>query len=240
MCLLATVVAPIAVFSSSVGAAPTDWPWFEPGHDQRLSLTVTASADGGDLFAVTDVDFTQAFVEAGISGAEVDQATLVVHEVDDAGVLIDDAVPFQFDPGPGFDAAANASGELVVQVSGPTTVGQSRNFLVYFDRSGSGALGAAVDDQVIVTTGLQDEGLPAASIVTPSGSWWYQVEAGGFSSLVDGEANDWIGWSTATGAQGEYRGYQTLCIPRASSIRARPATRRLSRSMGPFEAVSRR
>ena len=68
-------------------------------------------------------------------------------------------------------------------------------------------------DQVVVETGLVDEGLPAMSITTAQSTWWYQTEAGGFSSLVDSSGADWIGWNMAAGSAGEYRGLPNLVYP---------------------------
>ena len=43
-------------------------------------------------------------------------------------------------------------------------------------------------------------------MATGIGTWYFQKEAAGFSSLVDTSGNDWITYSTAAGSAGEYRG----------------------------------
>ena len=88
VCLLAGVAAPVAS-ASTAAAAPADWLWAEPGHAQRLSVLVTPDADASGLFAVAAVDFSAAFAQAGAGANELDQSSLVVHEVDDGGAVLD-------------------------------------------------------------------------------------------------------------------------------------------------------
>ncbi|AXV05999.1 hypothetical protein DVS28_a1300 [Euzebya pacifica] len=171
------------------------------------------AADGQTLHVVAGIDFTTAFAQAGAAGATLDPESLVVHEVDATGTILDPVVAFQFDPGPGYDATTNAVGELVVEVAAPTSAAEDRRYLAYFDTPSAGAPGTAVADQVEVATAVVDEGLPAMSITTRTATWWYQTEAGGFSSLVGPTGADWISWSTASGASGQYRGIPNLVYP---------------------------
>ena len=208
--LLLMLVIPVDTTRASAQGNP---PWGSAAHAYRLSLDVTPAADGATLQAVAGIDFTTAFLQAGAAGATLDPASLVVHEVDAAGTVIDASVALQFDPDPGFDAASNAVGELVVEVAGPTSAAEDRRYLVYFDTPTAGAPGTVVADRVTVDTTVVDEGEPAMSITTPSATWWYQTDAGGFSSLVDPAGADWIGWNTSSGAAGQYRGIPNLVYP---------------------------
>lgn len=61
-----------------------------------------------------------------------------------------------------------------------------------------------------------DEGMAAFRIVTPSGTYFYQKEAGGFSSILDIHGNDWIGYTSSgnpsypASAASDYRGLPNL------------------------------
>ena len=63
---------------------------------------------------------------------------------------------------------------------------------------------------------VMDEGELCFLINTPGGSYFYQKEAGGFSSILDTEGNDWIGFHPDTtesypqSAASSYRGLPNL------------------------------
>ena len=157
-------------------------------------------------------DFTALLLQLGQVGAlDVDSIRGV--EVNAAGQVIDGAVPFQFDPGPGFDAATNAVGELVL-VSGGTTPGTALRFYhVYFEVTGGGFTPAPVAPQITLVDGVPDEGLSAYEIGTALGTYYYQKQAGGFSSLLDLQGNDWIGYQPSGGSAGDLRGIPNLVSP---------------------------
>ncbi len=46
--------------------------------------------------------------------------------------------------------------------------------------------------QVSIKEGIMDEGQECFVIKTPSATYYYQKAAGGFSSMVDPDGNDWI------------------------------------------------
>ena len=54
----------------------------------------------------------------------------------------------------------------------------------------------------ISITESQDEGMTAFKIVTKSATYFYQVEAGGFSSIVDQYGNDWVNFTTKPKGKG--------------------------------------
>ncbi|MBD3418553.1 MAG: hypothetical protein GF398_00400 [Chitinivibrionales bacterium] len=62
-----------------------------------------------------------------------------------------------------------------------------------------------------------DQGQDAWKITTQSATYFFQKEAGGFSSLLDKQGNDWIGFRPSTGGlQGQdsrYRGIPNLVHP---------------------------
>jgi hypothetical protein len=67
-------------------------------------------------------------------------------------------------------------------------------------------------------TTTTDQGAPAWRIETPSATYIYQPEAGGFSHLYDREGNDWIGFAPGQpkapqGAGNVFRGFPNLVYP---------------------------
>lgn len=58
-----------------------------------------------------------------------------------------------------------------------------------------------------------DEGQAAWKITTPAATYFFQKAAGGFSSLIDADGNDWISFNRSSGAAGMYRGIPNLVHP---------------------------
>ena len=189
--------------------------WWDTQWNYRTSVDV--GADGmarTDALARVDVDFTATLSSLGVSGT-FDTSSLRVVEVDDSGAPIDASAAFQFDPTADFDATTNASGTLWILLSGQTASGQIRSFDVYFDTVGKGFAAASVIPRIDVADGVVREGLNTVRISTGSGTFFYDKDGGGFSSLLDADGNDWISWNSATGAAGEFRGVPNLVFPGA-------------------------
>ena len=194
---------------SSLPAAPV---WHDGDRRYRVDLNITGGAvAGNDHPAVVGLDFTAALSSAGGTGS-VDTNSLRVVEVNEAG-LLDATVPFQFDQAPGFDAGSFAAGELIISMTGNTPTAAIRHYQVYFDVIGSGAVPVAVTPQIVTTEGVPDAGVIATRIVTPSGTWFYDMAGGAFVSLDDADGNDWIGFGPAPGAAGQFRGIPNLVAP---------------------------
>ena len=189
--------------------APT---WWSDAHDHRVTLTATPADAVDGALVVFDVDLPAALAAAGATDTDVDVDGLRLVEVDAAGVVIDDAVDFQLDERDG-----PAAGELVVRLGGVTAAGTSRSFDLYVTTGDSGLSPQDVAPQVTVQ-GDTAQGHPVARTATPAGEWTYQMDGGAFANLVDVAGNDWISWSTAPGALGEYRGIPNLVYP-AGSLR---------------------
>ena len=165
-----------------------------------------------DKPAEVAVNFTDLLTASGETGA-FDPNSLRVVEVDISGQPINAAVPFQFDPDPAFDAATNAAGILIFLVEGATAATTTRSFHIDFDIVGSGFPPAVVPDQVIVTDDVPDEGQAAIQVATPAGTYFYQKQGAGFSSLVDADGNDWIDYHPSGGSAGNFRGIPNLVHP---------------------------
>ncbi len=173
----------------------------DPGDNARL-----------DALAEVSIDLSAALAQAGGSGPiALDSLRLV--EVDEAGTLVDAAAPFQFDPAAGFDVAGNAVGSLNILLSGTTDAGQLRHYELYFDVEGSAFTPQVVAPRITVDEGIEDEGLTTIRVENDGGQFLYDVDGGGFSSIVDVDGNEWIGWSNSSGSAGEYRGVPNLVYP---------------------------
>lgn len=197
--------------------ARSEWPL--PDHPFRVRLDVGPFADDrDDATVVSRFDATALFQQIGAPHATFDPATLRVVETDAAGNVIDDATVFQFDRDAGFEPTGAASGDLVVLLTGTTGAGETRHFDIYFDTAGGDhaapvAAAAATASVVTATSGVSDEGLDSIRIDTPTAAWWFDRNGGGFSSLVDGDGNDWISFNDLAGSSGAFRGVPNLTHP---------------------------
>ncbi len=79
---------------------------------------------------------------------------------------------------------------------------------------------------VAIEEALQDEGQAAWKITTPDATFFYQPDAGGFSSLLDRDGNDWISFNRSAGSSGMYRG-----IPNMSSNTYHPGYKNCTSSI---------
>ena len=81
---------------------------------------------------------------------------------------------------------------------------------------------------VNIEDGIIDEEQECFKIVTPEATFFYQKEAGGFSSIVDNEGNDWINFKQDTSeyypfsAASSYRGLPNLVFRSADSGAGHP------------------
>lgn len=161
-----------------------------------------------DKPAEVEINFMTLLSGLGQSGV-LNVASLRVIEVTAAGQVINDAVPFQFDPAVGFDASSNAQGTVVFLLTGQTAATTTRHFHVYFDTSGS-FTPLPVTPQVTLTDNVLDEDFASYRVVTGNASYFYHKQGGGFSSLVDVNDIDWISWNSHRGPAGDLRGIPNL------------------------------
>ena len=61
------------------------------------------------------------------------------------------------------------------------------------------------------------DGAPSFKITTPSATYYYQKQAGGFSSMLDVKNRDWIAYATSDSvtvpksSDSDFRGYPIWC-----------------------------
>ncbi len=185
-------------------------PWWSADHPGRVPISV--AADGVALHrrvALVDTDLGSV-----LGGGALNRDSLRLVEHDASGAVVDPAVPFQFDPGPGFDPMTNPVGTLAILLTGTTPGSGERTYHLYLDVVGGNPhLPPPVAPLVGPTELTVDEGQTSYRIPTEIGDWYYHEDGGGFSSLNDVDGNDWIGYRQGGGSSGEFRGIPNLVYP---------------------------
>ena len=67
--------------------------------------------------------------------------------------------------------------------------------------------------QVVLSKHEADEGQAAYRIETKRATYFFQPDAGGFSSIIDRDGHDWVSFNRGEGPQGMYRGIPNLVFP---------------------------
>lgn len=125
---------------------------------------------------------------------------LRVVELDPAGGVKDEDVPFQFDPGP--------SATLTLLMKGRTAADATRRYRI----TASGKR-EPPKPEVRVHTDAEDEGQESFKIVARGATYFYHKKGAGFSSLLDADGDDWLGFRPKGGSAGNYRGIPNLVHP---------------------------
>jgi regulation of enolase protein 1 (concanavalin A-like superfamily)/chitodextrinase len=186
--------------------------WFDPAWSFRVPVVVDARDHRRFERPIEAAfDFTELLDALGASGS-LDLGSLRVVEVNAAGQILNDDVPFQFDPDPSFDALLDARGELVVLGEGWQPGTATRYYHVYFGVN-STMSPAVVAPRIAVNANSFDEGMISYAVANELGTFHYQPDAGGFSSWLDLAGNDWISHMQGGGAGGQYRGIPNLAYP---------------------------
>lgn len=187
--------------------------WWNMQWDYRVPVTI-----GGNGAARTDkpaeitINFTDLLAALGVSGS-FDPNSLRVIEVDANNAVLQDDVPFQFEPSATYNASTNASGVLVVLLTGNTAANAARTYHLYFDLATKGLPAATVTPLVTLVDGVFDEDQNSYQITTQRGVYYYQKQGAAFSSLVDQAGNDWFDYHPTGGAGGNFRGVPNMIHP---------------------------
>jgi len=194
-----------------IACQPTGRPsWHSPQRAYRVTVDVANPVWGfREVPVEVPLDFTSqlARLEANVP---FDPTSLLLVEVNSAGTVLDDSVPFQFDPDPGFEANSNASGTLILLVTGPDTTRHFRHYQLYF-----GSLGISYDipnvtPRLKVNSSLEYRGQETVAIGTPAAAYYYHKKGGGLAGLTDPDGNEWIGYRPGGGSEGAFRGIPNL------------------------------
>ncbi len=178
--------------------APSRPPVARPETADR-QRTFTVHADG-----IARLDAVVAVATA--LGAGASRYSLRLVELSSAGTVVDADVPFQFDAA----LADPTAGELVWQVRGLTAADGVRTYRLHWRGDGQ-PVSPHVGPLLVRTNDEQDHrGKKGIEITTPTATWTYHTEGGGFCSLLDRDGADWVGHWPAGGSAGQYRGFPNL------------------------------
>ncbi len=208
------LVAIIFILSSiNLSQAAT---WWNNNWNYQVSLTVNSgSHERSEKPVEIIINFTDYLVAEDLSTL-FDEDSIRLHEVDVNGNILSQNIPFQFDTAIDFNALTNAQGTLVFLLGGNTPIQTDRYFQVYFDVEGGGFVPLAFNNQINISS-VSDEGQDSFLIDSNIASYYYQKQAGGFSSIVDNDGNDWINYHPPVigtlGAAGKFRGLPNLVFP---------------------------
>ena len=187
---------------------PIDIPWWNTSRSFRVPITVNAASfERYEKPVEISLDFTRMLSDLGQAGTLAENSIRIV-ETDSQGAVLNDEVQFQFDKDTGFNAATKASGTMVFIMNGTTRSNQTRYYQVYFGLTGVSYSPLTVTPQLTLADNVMDEGQTSYQIGAAGSTYYFQKEAGGFSSLVDASNNDWINFHPlpALSAGGAYRG----------------------------------
>jgi hypothetical protein len=199
---------------TAVSATPDSSNWSFPDRAYRMPITVQANGFArSDKVVELDVDFGARLTALGEAGS-FDENSVRVVEVDANGNALDTAVSFQFDNG---STLNEPSGTLVWLLTGSTAANASRYYQVYFDAGGTFSA-PSFTDRVDRKSDQNDEGQSSYRVETKdvdgtvNTTYFYHKEGAGFSSVVDRNGDDWVGYQSGSGTKsgGEYRGIPNL------------------------------
>jgi len=191
---------------NTISADPNIRQWWNSNWNYRVSLMVdVGSYERTEKPVEQYLNLTALLRRIGRSGTMIEDSLRVV-EVNSGGDVIDDRVPYQY------DSMTDTWGNLAFILTGTTPAGTKRYYDVYFDTAGTFAP-AATSSHVQLTDDVMDEGQASYRIATQNATYFYQNEAGGFSSLLDVDGNDWISFHPWGGSDGIYRGIPNMVHP---------------------------
>jgi len=209
--LAAVLLAVILSSRAAPAAAAGDW-WNNDWHYRHL-ITVNAAGNARQNKPVeVKLNFTPLLQEQGGSGA-FDTNSIRVIEIDANDNVLDDSVPFQFDKAGDYHASNKARGTLTFLLTGSTGANETRRYHIYFDITGGGFNLPTFTDRVNLTDGVGHKGYQSVRVVTAGAEYFYHKPGGGFATLLDANNNDWIGWNSATGGAGDFRGIPNMIHP---------------------------
>lgn len=183
------------------------------GDNYRFAVNVnTADYQRQDKPIEIDLNITEMLSKLSRSQA-LDTNSISVVEVDNAGQIIDQAIPFQFDKGADFDAVKNAKGKLTFILKGQTSANTTRHFYIHFGKEKTLSDTQPIEPLVSVTDVNDHEGQESFKIDTQNATYYYHKFGAGFASLQDKDGADWIGYHPTGGASGHYRGIPNTGYP---------------------------
>jgi len=140
-------------------------------------------------------------VDLDLAQHNLNSDNIRVIEEDEAGNVIDDAVPFQV------DQAQNKT-TLTVLLTGKTAPKTRRCYAVIpVDAK------PHIEPLVSLTDGVVHEEQESYRIETSTATYVYHKQGAGFASIYDPDGNDWLSYRPYGGSDGKYRGIPNLAHP---------------------------
>ena len=215
------------------GAAPwwnTQWPY-------RVEVQVGAAGYARtDQVVEAGINFTTLLAGLGVTGAFAPDSVRVV-EANGAGAVTDDHIRYQFDGVSSYEPTTNADGQVVFEMEGATSANQTRRYFVYFGLTTNGIPPFEQDWRIDTINNIIDEGQSSYKVESPGGTWFLQKAAGGFSSLLDANGNDWLSYNSAAGAAGRFRGIPNMVYPEGDLHPGTNLSSTTLRGNGPLRAT---
>ena len=179
--------------------------WCDANRSFRVPVTIDpAGFERYEKPVDVSINFTQALGILGQTGT-FDETSIKVVETDVSGSVCGSPVPFQFDKDTGFNPTTKASGTVVFIMNGTTPANTNRYYQVYFGLTGGSYSPVYAAPQVTIADNITDEGQSSFRITANGSTYYFQKQAGGFSSLVDSSGNDWISYAPIKNSA-EFRG----------------------------------
>jgi hypothetical protein len=187
--------------------------WWDSNWNYRTSLTVNSGDyERFNKPAEIAINFSD-YLSPDDASTAFDLNSIRVHEIDASGQIISENISYQFDLSVDYNALTKADGTLIFLLSNNTAAQTERYFQVYFDVEGGAYVSPTFTSQVDVTDNISDEGQDSFLISTDTADYNYQKIAGGFSSIIDNNGNDWLNYHPTGGSAGNFRGIPNLVPP---------------------------
>ena len=200
-------------------AGMTQWPY-------RFEVLVGANGyQRTERYARVGINFTQLLNSIGVSAETVtnpnaaafDPQSVRVIEVDGSGAPIGGVLGYQWDQVTTYNAVTNADGNVVFPLVGTTAANQTRRFHVYFATKIVGIAPLPQTNTIALIDNVLDEGQLSYRVETPRATYMFQKDAGGFSSILDTQNNDWLSFDDDVfGPGGTFRGIPNAVTPEGS------------------------
>ncbi len=187
--------------------------WFGLTRNYKLSITIQS---GGTTFynkpVEQSINFTSLLSGKGETSA-FSLKSLKLVEVDAGGNLVDSVITFQFDVDDNYDSLTNAAGTFVFIMEGTTAASSERYFHLYYDVVGK-SYTAPIRPVLIelADSTVVDEGQVSYQIEGQNAVYYYQKEGAAFSSILDNNGNDWVGYQSTGNLNLQYRGIPNLGV----------------------------
>lgn len=179
--------------------------WQDETRSYRLGIMVSAAGyERYDKPVEIRLNFSDILSAAGVKSI-FDVKPLKVVEVC-GDTIINNSVPFQYDPDEGGSMPSSASGTLILLLEGITPANTARYFHLYFGTGVHKRCIVPPRPRIEVTDNIMYEGQDSYRITTENAIYYYHKQGAGFASMLDLDGNDWIGYHPRGGSDGRYRG----------------------------------